>query len=174
MRRRALVTLSLLSAAVLAPLAACSTDGSPANPPAGSSKDSSDTDVGTSSADSARPSVDQLPELYETEIVAARQKKTHGNRSIQFGEGKKGDALIIAVRCRGAGTINVTVRPTDVGFPLECIADEVTTTYNQVGVSGAEKEGTVVVEAPSAVQWSMTIGRGEAAEAESPGVGAVQ
>ncbi|MFI9772589.1 hypothetical protein ACIHJG_37975 [Streptomyces sp. NPDC052415] len=44
---------------------------------------------------------------------------------------------------------------------MECLADETTTTYNQVGVSGVAKPGTVSVTASSGVQWSMTIGRGD-------------
>ncbi|MFE7839118.1 hypothetical protein ACFU53_24625 [Streptomyces sp. NPDC057474] len=111
--------------------------------------------------------------MDKTETVAARQGKTQGNRSIEFGEGKKGDALIVAVRCQGKGTIEVTVRPVSVSFPLECLGDEVSTTYNQVAVAGVEDKGTVSVEAPSTVRWSMTIGRGEAAAEETPGTDGV-
>ncbi|GAA2455278.1 hypothetical protein GCM10010405_44150 [Streptomyces macrosporus] len=60
------------------------------------------------------------------------------------------------------------MRPVDVSFPLECLDDEVSTAYNQVGVAGVERAGTVSVEAPSTVRWSMTIGRGEAATEETP------
>ncbi|MEW2402482.1 hypothetical protein [Streptomyces sp. NPDC046862] len=110
----------------------------------------------------------QPPELDDTETIAAEQAGTHGNRSIEFGKGKKGDALIVAVRCQGKGTINVTVKPADVSFPLDCLDKEVSTTYNQVGVSGVESRGTVSVEAPTTVRWSMTVGRGEPAAEESP------
>ncbi len=51
-----------------------------------------------------------LPELDGTETVAVEQGETHGDRSLEFGKGKKGDALIVAVRCQGEGAINVAVR----------------------------------------------------------------
>ncbi|AZQ40518.1 hypothetical protein EJ357_22175 [Streptomyces cyaneochromogenes] len=71
------------------------------------------------------------------------------------------------MRCQGEGTLNVTVRPTDVSFPLECRDSEVRTIHNQVDVAGAEDKGTVSVEAPTTVRWSLTIGRGEAAAEET-------
>ncbi|TQE26977.1 hypothetical protein Sipo8835_28400 [Streptomyces ipomoeae] len=82
--------------------------------------------------------------------------------------------MIVAVRCQGKGTINVSVRSTDVTFPLECLDGEVSTTYNQVGVPGVERKGAVSVEAPSTVQWSMTVGRGDAAPEKEAGTGDVQ
>ncbi|MGX2995281.1 hypothetical protein JNUCC64_13460 [Streptomyces sp. JNUCC 64] len=82
---------------------------------------------------------------------------------MEFGAGRKGDALVVAVRCQGKGRIEVNLRPTRVGFPLECEAGAASTTYNQVGVSGAHRSGTASVEAPAGVRWSMTVGRGEAA-----------
>ncbi|MYV41052.1 hypothetical protein GT030_19795 [Streptomyces sp. SID1328] len=76
--------------------------------------------------------------------------------------------MIVAVRCQGAGTVKVAVRPVHVSFPLECVADKVSTTYNQVAVSGVNRDGTVSVEAPTAVRWSLTVGRGVPAEEDSP------
>lgn len=60
----------------------------------------------------------------------------------------------ICARSRSKDVVNVT-------FPLECLAGETRTSSNQIGLSGAEKPGTVGVTAPSEVHWSMTIGRGE-------------
>ncbi|MFI2906957.1 hypothetical protein ACG2OD_01625 [Streptomyces sp. PDY-4] len=37
--------------------------------------------------------------------------------------------------------MKVAVKTVNVSFPLECLAGETTTTYNQVGVSGVEKPG---------------------------------
>ncbi|MFE9678380.1 hypothetical protein ACFYO5_30465 [Streptomyces sp. NPDC006259] len=62
--------------------------------------------------------------------------------------------------------MEVTVRPAAMSFAPACRAAEVTTVQNQLGVAGVEGAGTVLVEAPSAVRWSMTVGRGPAAEAE--------
>lgn len=175
MSRRALAVLSLLSAAVLLPVTACTADNSEAQQPVRSSEPSSETvtEAPVTESASPQPSVEQPPELDKNETVAARQSKTQGNRSIEFDEGEKGDALIVAVRCQGKGTIEVTVRPVSVSFQLECLGDEVSTTYNQVAVAGVEDKGTVSVEAPSTVRWSMTIGRGEAAAEETPGTDGV-
>ncbi len=113
------------------------------------------------------------PELDDSETVAGRQGETRGSGTFEFGEGEKGDALIIAVRCRGKGEIKVSVKPVNVGFPLECVDGEASTTtsttYNRIGVAGVEKKGTVSVLAPSSVWWSMTIGRGEPAQAPESG-----
>ncbi|MFE5025562.1 hypothetical protein ACFRAO_20070 [Streptomyces sp. NPDC056656] len=54
-------------------------------------------------------------------------------------------------------------------FPLACVDGEVSTIYNMVNMSGTDKEGTVAVTAPSAVHWSMTIGRGEPPKEERQG-----
>jgi len=108
--------------------------------------------------------VQSPPELDDSETVVVRQGETRGGGTFEFGEGEKGDALIIAVRCQGKGEIEVSVKPVNVGFPLECVEGGATTTtstaYNQVDVAGVEKKGTVSVLAPSSVRWSMTIGRG--------------
>lgn len=169
MSRRTLAALSLLAVAAVLPAAACSADTSNAEEPAKSSTPSGPVETETGpSGDSTEPSVAQPPELDPTETVALEQGETHGSRSLEFGKGKKGDALIVAVRCQGDGTINVTVRPTAVSFPLECLDSEVSTIHNQVDIAGAEDEGTVSVEAPTTVRWSMTIGRGKAAAEETP------
>ncbi|MES4886808.1 hypothetical protein [Streptomyces sp. NPDC096012] len=113
----------------------------------------------------------KLPELDDGETLAGRQNVTNGNAHIAFSKGKKSDALIVAVRCQGTGKIKVAVQSVHVSFPLECVANEVNTTYNQVAVTGVERSGVVSVEAPSVVRWSMTIGRGPAAQEETPGAG---
>ncbi|UXY28078.1 hypothetical protein [Streptomyces sp. HUAS TT20] len=110
------------------------------------------------------------PELDADETLAGRQKVTAGNASISFDKGKKGDALIVALRCQDKGTIKVAVQSVHVSFPLDCLANKVSTTYNQVAVSGVDRSGVVAVEAPSSVRWSLTVGRGTAAQEESPGV----
>ncbi|MFJ3497247.1 hypothetical protein ACIPPJ_27150 [Streptomyces sp. NPDC086091] len=133
----------------------------------------------TSAQSAARPStqsprvsdsaMQQPPALDSGETLAGRQKATSGNATVDFSAGRKNEALVVAVRCEGRGTIKVSVSSVDVSFPLECRSDEVSTTYNQVAVTGSDREGSVSVEAPAAVRWSMTIGRGEPAAEESPG-----
>lgn len=170
MTRRALVALSLLSASVLAPLAACSADSHRAKPPTRSSATGAEPTTQNEATDAAQLSVEHPPELEENETLVAQHAKAHGNRTVPFGSGKKkGQALIVAIRCQGKGTIDVTVRPTDVTFPLECLDSEVSTTYNLVGGSSVSQSGSVSIEAPSSIKWSMTVGRGDAPEEEATG-----
>ncbi|MEU6348111.1 hypothetical protein ABZ896_02140 [Streptomyces sp. NPDC047072] len=116
-----------------------------------------------------QPSVEEPPELDRDEVLAGRQQVTSGSARVEFRAGKKGQALIVAVRCRGGRKIKVDVPSAHVSFPLECPADDVSITYNQVMVTGVERGGTVSVTAPTAVQWSLTVGRGEPVREESPG-----
>ncbi|MGA5730543.1 hypothetical protein ACPCI1_18120 [Streptomyces seoulensis] len=83
---------------------------------------------------------------------------TSGSAVRQFGRGKKGDALFVEVRCRGAGTLNVVVRPVRMSFPVECSAGKDNTVHNEMAVAGADGAGTVVVTAPPAVRWALTVG----------------
>ncbi|MEU4012854.1 hypothetical protein AB0H30_30930 [Streptomyces pseudogriseolus] len=122
---------------------------------------SSSAPASSGQPDEGQVSVVEPPELDGSERMAGEQPETKGNASFSYAKGAAGDALIVAVRCRGAGTIKVVVKTVNVSFPLECLAGKTRTTYNQIGVSGAEKPGTVSVTTPSEVHWSMTIGRGE-------------
>ncbi|MBJ6636831.1 hypothetical protein H4K36_00590 [Streptomyces sp. DHE7-1] len=167
---RTLAGLGIACAALLVPLAGCSSDHTDAKEPSHgtSSSEPGAPTVTTTPGSSAQPSVQKPPELDADETLAGRQKVTTGNASLAFSKGKKGDALIVAVRCQGAGKIKVAVRSVHIAFPLECLADQVSTTYNQVGVGGVDRSGVVSVQAPPSVRWSMTIGRGEAAQEETP------
>ncbi|WP_240529641.1 hypothetical protein [Streptomyces mangrovisoli] len=43
-------------------------------------------------------------------------------------------------------------------FPLECVAGEVSSTYNQLTLKHPRTQGTVSVTAPSTVRWAVTVG----------------
>ncbi|MCZ0988500.1 hypothetical protein [Streptomyces diastatochromogenes] len=163
MPRRTLTGLAVACAALLVPLAGCSSDHPEAAKPAETTGQERSARLPVPAPDPTGP-----PELDADETLAGRQKATTGNASIAFREGKKGDALIVAVRCQGAGKIKVAVRPVRMSFPLECRADKADTIYNQVAVGGADRSGVVSVEAPSSVRWSMTIGRGAPVQEEPP------
>ncbi|MFG2453019.1 hypothetical protein [Streptomyces sp. NPDC048512] len=167
MSRRTRAALILACATLLTPLAGCSS-GHDDNKASSATRSSEPSAKATPNPNSTKPAVQQPPELDAGERLAGRQKATTGNAALAFTQGKKGDALIVAVRCQGAGKIKVAVRSVHISFPLECQAGEVSTTYNQVTVKGVEHGGVVSVEASSAVHWSMTIGRGTPAEEESP------
>ncbi|MGW5048843.1 hypothetical protein [Streptomyces griseoluteus] len=165
---RNLMLLSALGAAMLCPVAACSADRSDGKQPFRAGHPTTSHSATAAAPHSTPSPVQKPPELNAGETLAGRQKATTGNAEVGFARGRKGDALVVAVRCQGAGTVKVAVRPVHVSFPLKCLAGKVSTVYNQMALSGVDRDGTVSVEAPSAVRWSLTVGRGAPAEEESP------
>lgn len=152
--------LGVVCLAALPLLAACTSGDADGRGPVDGSRPSPRT---------APQSVREAPELDAGETVAGRRSATSGNADVPYAQGRKGDALIVAVRCQGEGTVKVSVSSVHVSFPQKCLAGEVSTTYNQAAVSGADRTGTVTVEAPTPVRWSLTVGRGAPAQEESPG-----
>ncbi|MEV6616471.1 hypothetical protein AB0N31_21915 [Streptomyces sp. NPDC051051] len=152
---------------LLSPLTACTSDDTE-QPAQRTHSSEPGTPTATASPATAEPPVRQPPELDADETLAGQQRATSGNADVEFIKGKKGDALVVAVRCQGRGKMNVSVPSVHVSFPLECLAGEVSTTYNQVAVTGVDRSGNVSVHAPSSVRWSMTIGRGAPVAEESP------
>ncbi|MFE1798749.1 hypothetical protein ACFW9L_21705 [Streptomyces sp. NPDC059517] len=157
MTRRRCLGLSVVAAAALPLATACTTAGANAAHTPTPTPPSASTPAAVPTP--ARDTAVSPPELDGTETVAGRRGGTRGGGTLAFGAGEKGDALIVAVRCRGKGEIQVSVQPLNVGFPVACLAGRATTAYHRVGVVGAEKEGSVSVAGPSAVRWSLTVGR---------------
>jgi hypothetical protein len=167
--RRTLAVLSIACTAAFVPIAACTSENTDAQRPVPSTSTAGSSSANaTATPGSTQPPVQKPPELDPDETPAGRQTVTSGNADIEFGKGEKGDALIVAVRCQGKGTIKVAVRSVHVSFALKCLDGEVSTTYNQVDVSGVDRSGVVAVEAPSTVRWSLAVGRGAPAQGESP------
>lgn len=176
MSSRTRTTLILLSAAALLTTAtACSsatdTEAQAKKQPVRSSEPS--RVKATPAADANDPeesaeSVERAPDLGSGDSVAVRQQGTRGNRALEFPEARKddGDALTIAVRCQGEGRLDITLRPLSATFPVTCHDDDVTTAYNQFALSAARDAGTVSVTASPTTVWSLTIGRGDRAEAD--------
>ncbi|MBJ6640045.1 hypothetical protein H4K36_23225 [Streptomyces sp. DHE7-1] len=158
--------LSLACTLLLVPLTGCT---SAHGRPAGQGRAAAGTAAPHGSTAPVPVAVHQAPpELDADETLAGRLGTTTGNASIAYGKGRKGDALILAVRCQGPGRMKIAVRPVHVTFPLECRADRPSTVYNQVNVTGTQTAGVASVEAPSPVRWSMTIGRGAPPREEPP------
>ena len=111
----------------------------------------------------ATPQVVEPPRLDEGlgEVRAGQRAATRGNASFEYTNGKQGKSLIVAVSCQGGGRISVKVPAVHVSFPLDCPKESPSVTYNQFALKAAHKAGTVSVEAPSTVSWSVTVGRGE-------------
>ncbi|MFD8376120.1 hypothetical protein ACFV2Z_36135 [Streptomyces sp. NPDC059688] len=168
MSRGTLTGLSMACVALLVPLAACSTDHSEAKKSSQPTRSTGPSATVSLVPGTSGPGVHEPPKLDADETLAGRQQVTGGNATVAYRKGRKGDALILAVRCQGPGRIKATVRSVHVSFSLDCPAGQVSTTYNQVGIGRVDRGGVVSVEAPSAVRWSVTIGRGAPAEVESP------
>ncbi|MEV6406506.1 hypothetical protein AB0M58_26690 [Streptomyces bobili] len=170
MPQRRLSTLKVLFAALLIPaVAACTQEHTGA---AKKPSSSAPTSV-SSTTESANPNPNGLsasvpPELDDGETLAARHGNLRGNHQLHFAKGKKGDALIVAVRCQGKGELNVEIKNLHSSFPLECIDKEVSETYNLLNVKGAEAEGDIFVRTSPTVRWSLTVGRGTPPEEEEP------
>ncbi|MYQ52535.1 hypothetical protein GTW41_15040 [Streptomyces sp. SID4941] len=64
--------------------------------------------------------------------------------------------LAVQVNCQGEGTLHVTVKPVGLSFPLECVDEEVSSTYNEIRLKRARSEGSIQVTAPSTVLWALT------------------
>lgn len=165
MRHRVVVASALL----LLTVSACTPDPKPT----GDAAPSTPSATAPPSAHQADSGSVTLPELDAAmgEELAGQRAETRGNASFAYTGGERDKALIVAVNCRGVGTITVAVPVMDVSFPLECGAGEPAVTYNQLAMKSAYQPGTVSVTAPSTVTWAVTVGRGEAAQAESPGTG---
>jgi hypothetical protein len=170
MSSRALARFGIACLASLPLFAACASSDADSEQSAGRSGPSAPDQRSASPPRGTFPEAGQQPpELDAEETVAGRQNTTSGSATVPYASGRKGDALIVAVRCQGQGKITVSVPSVHVSFPVECLADEAGTTYNQVAVSGVERSGTVAVEAPPPVRWSLTVGRGTPAQEEPPG-----
>ncbi|WP_229919817.1 hypothetical protein [Streptomyces minutiscleroticus] len=67
--------------------------------------------------------------------------------------------LSVLVNCQGKGTLTVAVKPVGLSFPLECVQDAVSSTYNELQLKRERPEGAVTVTANSDVRWSLTVGQ---------------
>ncbi|MFJ8787599.1 hypothetical protein [Streptomyces sp. NPDC102462] len=162
-RPRAAAWALVLSAAV-----ACTPAQSPPAPPTASGPTSAPSTAAARRAGAVEP-----PELAAGlgETLAAERRATHGNASLAYSGGPRGRALVVAVSCRGRGSVSVSVPVLHVSFPQECGTTEPAVAYNEFALKNAYKPGTVSVTAPSAVTWAVTIGHVPPAHEEPPQTG---
>ncbi|MDT0462463.1 hypothetical protein [Streptomyces gibsoniae] len=178
--RRAPLGLGLACAAMSLSLVACThghSDGGGGPAPSGKSATPTGVstrprvrDEATGTAGTGR-SVLAVPQLGGGDTVVGRRAPGGGSASIEFGEGRKGDALVVAVACEGRGRVRVAVRSIGTSFPLECRAGRVSSVLNEMALTGADQGGTVSVEASSAVRWSLTVGRSRSAPTPEVAIG---
>ncbi|MET9734442.1 hypothetical protein ABZZ79_28545 [Streptomyces sp. NPDC006458] len=98
------------------------------------------------------------------ESPAGQRQPTHGNAVFAYEGGRRGKALIVAVSCRGRGTVTVDLPEMRVSFRHTCAPGEAAVVQNEFALASAYRPGTVSVRAPSTVTWAVTVGRGEPVE----------
>ncbi|MEU1302438.1 hypothetical protein [Streptomyces shenzhenensis] len=101
--------------------------------------------------------VTKAPKLPSGEPLA-QVASVEGSRELELGHITT-QPLSVVVNCQGKGTLTVEVRPMGLGFPLECVASEVSSTYNELRLKESRDNGVVSVSAPSSVRWSLTVGQ---------------
>ncbi|MFF9076794.1 hypothetical protein ACF1BP_11510 [Streptomyces sp. NPDC014735] len=124
-----------------------------------------------STSRSAQPSPSQSSdraEHIEGETVSRAPKPVNDGQVLLSVASRNGNAelpltkeigagmLALQVNCQGNGTLEVAVDPVGLSFPLKCVDEEVSSTYNEVHLKRARSEGTVRVTAPSTVRWALT------------------
>ncbi|MCK8431615.1 hypothetical protein G3I77_00845 [Streptomyces sp. D2-8] len=73
--------------------------------------------------------------------------------------GVRSGPVSIAVNCQGKGTLKVELKPVGLNFPLECVAGEVSSTYNQIALKKGRKDAVLQVTAGSGVRWALSVGQ---------------
>ncbi|MCX5114830.1 hypothetical protein OOK13_41575 [Streptomyces sp. NBC_00378] len=101
-------------------------------------------------------SVSRAPKPVNDGQVLLSVASKHGNAELPLTTEVGTGMLAIQVNCQGEGTLNVTVDPVGLSFPLECVNEEVSSTYNEIHLKRARSKGTVQITAPSTVRWALT------------------
>ncbi|GHE55651.1 hypothetical protein GCM10018785_26310 [Streptomyces longispororuber] len=96
----------------------------------------------------------RLPEGKALAEIAAAE----GSRTVPLGRIGEGP-LSVLVNCQGRGTLEVTLQPMGMKFPLSCVKGEVSSTYNELRLKKPRAEATLKVTVPSTVRWSLTAGQ---------------
>ncbi|MCX4736921.1 hypothetical protein [Streptomyces sp. NBC_01363] len=149
-----------LAVAVVAALVLTGCSGeakpSPSEPPASRSAQPSPTQTSDRAEHIEGETVSRAPKPANDGQVLISVASKHGNAELPLTKEIGAGMLAIQVNCQGKGTLNVTVDPVGLSFPLECVSEEVSSTYNEVHLKRARSEGTVRVTAPSTVHWALT------------------
>ncbi|MEU2430512.1 hypothetical protein ABZ611_13570 [Streptomyces sp. NPDC007861] len=101
-------------------------------------------------------SVTKAPAVPDGKVIAAVENGS-GSKVLELQGGFSSGNLAVAVNCEGKGTLQVTLEPVGLSFPMKCKDGEVFSTYNQFALKRARQEASVSVQASSKVRWSMTV-----------------
>ncbi|MER5473674.1 hypothetical protein [Streptomyces sp. NPDC002685] len=102
-------------------------------------------------------SVTKAPAIPDSTVVT-KVANAHGNAEIDVPGGIGPGPLSIAVNCQGRGTLNVSVEPTGLSFPLTCAAGKVSGVLNRLDLGHDHDHATVTVTAPSGIRWALAVG----------------
>ncbi|MFI2432221.1 hypothetical protein [Streptomyces sp. NPDC018693] len=103
-------------------------------------------------------SVTKAPQVFDGEVIA-EVADARGNGVVPLKDGVGAGPVSIAVNCQGEGTLTVELKPTGLSFPLECVAGEVSSTYNQFALKRARADAVLQVTAGSQVRWALSVGQ---------------
>lgn len=98
-------------------------------------------------------SLNRAPQAQGRVLLEAAAR--HDNAILPL-EGVRPGPLTLQVDCLGKGTLNVRVEPVGLALPQRCVGHEVTESLHRFDLS-MPAEGSVRVEAPSGVRWSLTV-----------------
>ncbi|MFJ7945767.1 hypothetical protein ACIQ6K_19265 [Streptomyces sp. NPDC096354] len=149
--------LAVLAAAVALCVSGCTEDGRPtSHPPASPSAQPSPSKTSDRAEHIEGETVSRAPTQVNDRQVLLSVASRKGNAELPLTKEIGVGRLVIQVNCQGDGTIEVSVEPVGLSFPLECVVQEVSSTYNEIILKRARSEGSVRVEAPSGVRWALT------------------
>ncbi|WP_248500463.1 hypothetical protein [Streptomyces sp. D2-8] len=102
--------------------------------------------------------VTKAPQVVDGEVITS-VADARGNRAVPLDGGVRSGPVSIAVNCQGKGTLKVELKPVGLNFPLECVAGEVSSTYNQIALKKGRKDAVLQVTAGSGVRWALSVGQ---------------
>ncbi|WP_245703127.1 hypothetical protein [Streptomyces lushanensis] len=155
--RRTPFTATALSVLALLGAGGCTGSGDDGSPPSSSPVTMPATPPPTGAGAAGAGSVSEAPPPLRGGEILLTAKSRRGNAALPLAR-KIGDGLLGAqVNCRGTGTLSVSVEPVGLSFSLDCVAQEVRGTSNEIDLKRTPAEGTVRITAPSAVTWALTV-----------------
>ncbi|MFD8967234.1 hypothetical protein ACFV0C_19950 [Streptomyces sp. NPDC059568] len=155
--RPALLTATALTVLALLGASGCtgsdgdSDDSKPSTPPVTMPATRPPADA------SGAGTVSEAPPPFRGGEILLTAKSRKGNATLPLAK-KIGDGRLgVQVNCQGTGILSVLVEPIGLSFSLDCVAQEVRGTANEIDLKRTPAEGTVRITAPSTVTWALTV-----------------
>ncbi|MER7811212.1 hypothetical protein [Streptomyces sp900116325] len=149
--------LAVLAVAVALCVSGCTEEGQhTSHPPTSPSAQPSPSGASDRAEHIEGETVSKAPTQVNDGQVLLSVASRKGNAELPLTKEVGVGRLAIQVNCQGEGTIKVSVEPVGLSFPLECVEQEVSSTYNEIILKRSRSEGSVRVEAPSGVRWALT------------------